>query len=229
MPVVKIEDLKKTYQLGKIKVEALRGVTANIEEGDFVTFAGPSGSGKTTLLNLIGGLDDITSGEIVLDNERINNLNQSKLSQIRLNKISFIFQQYNLIPVLTAYENVEYPLLLQGIKESEREKRIMDVLEEVNIGELAHRKPNDMSGGQQQRVAIARALAIRPKIVLADEPTANLDSKNSESLIDLMRKINERDKVTFIFSTHDQMVMGKSTRLLILKDGKIESDKKNNV
>ncbi len=229
MSVIETKELKKTYEVGRIKVDALRGVTMKIEEGDFVTFAGPSGSGKTTLLNLVGGLDDITSGEVFFEGVKINDLSQSKLSQIRLNKIGFIFQQYNLIPVLTAYENIEYPLLLQGIKPDERKERIMNALEEVNIAELAHRKPNDMSGGQQQRVAIARALVIRPKIVLADEPTANLDSKNSESLIDQMRSINETDKVTFIFSTHDPMVMGKSKRLIILKDGMIASEKRNNV
>jgi len=226
MAVVEVRDLKKTYKLGKITVEALRGVTVDIKQGDFVTFAGPSGSGKTTLLNLIGGLDDITEGEILLDGRKINDLGQGRLSEIRLQKIGFIFQQYNLIPVLTAYENIEYPLLLQGVGDAERRSRIEAALKEVNIGELSSRRPNDMSGGQQQRVAIARALAIRPKIVLADEPTANLDSKNSESLIDLMREINGRDGVTFIFSTHDQMVMGKSKRLLYLKDGRIEKEEK---
>jgi putative ABC transport system ATP-binding protein len=224
MSVIVTKELKKTYITGKVKVEALRGITVEIAEGDFASFAGPSGSGKTTLLNLIGGLDDITSGEVFLDGTRINDLSQSKLSEIRLKKISYVFQQYNLIPVLTAYENIEYPLLLAGIKSEERASRIHKSLENVYIEELAGRKPQDMSGGQQQRVAIARALAVNPKIVLADEPTANLDSKNSSALIDLMRELNEKHKVTFVFSTHDPMVMEKSKRLILLKDGMIESD-----
>jgi putative ABC transport system ATP-binding protein len=226
MAVIETKDLKKIYITGEIKVEALRGITVSIEEGDFVAFAGPSGSGKTTLLNLIGGLDDITSGEVYLDGTKINDLSQSKLSEIRLKKISYIFQQYNLIPVLTAYENVEYPLLLSGIKVAESRPRILSALRNVHIEELAGRRPNDMSGGQQQRVAIARALAINPKIVLADEPTANLDSKNASALIDLMRTLNEEQKVTFILSSHDTMVMEKSKRLIHLKDGMIESDEK---
>jgi putative ABC transport system ATP-binding protein len=226
MAVIATKDLKKTYITGEVKVEALRGITVEIEEGDFASFAGPSGSGKTTLLNLIGGLDNITSGEVFLDGTRINDLKQSTLSEIRLKKISYIFQQYNLIPVLSAYENIEYPLLLAGIKSEERSSRIRKSLENVYIKELAERKPQDMSGGQQQRVAIARALAVNPKIVLADEPTANLDSKNSSALIDLMHELNEKHKVTFVFSTHDPMVMEKSRRLILLKDGMIESDQR---
>lgn len=228
MPVIETKDLKKTYVTGKVAVEALRGVTVKIEPGEFVAFAGPSGSGKTTFLNLIGGLDDITAGEAWLDGVKINNLNQTKLSEIRLKNISYIFQQYNLIPVLTAYENVEYPLLLEGIKLAERKQRILKALKDVHIAELAGRKPGDMSGGQQQRVAVARALAIEPKIVLADEPTANLDSKNSASLIDLMRELNESQQVTFVFSSHDPMVMEKSKRLIILKDGMIDKDQRQN-
>lgn len=228
MAVIETKDLKKTYITGKVKVEALRGITVKIEVGDFAAFAGPSGSGKTTFLNLIGGLDNITAGEVFLDGIKINALSQTKLSEIRLKKISYIFQQYNLIPVLTAYENVEYPLLLEGIKSSERKQRILKALQDVHIADLAERKPNDMSGGQQQRVAVARALAVNPKIVLADEPTANLDSKNSASLIDLMRELNESQKVTFVFSSHDPMVMEKSKRLIILKDGLIERDQKQN-
>lgn len=228
MSVIETKDLKKTYLSGKINVEALRGVSVGIGAGEFVAFAGPSGSGKTTLLNLIGGLDDITAGEVFLDGTRINDLNQTRLSQVRLTKISYIFQQYNLIPVLTAYENVEYPLLLAGVKTDERKQRITKALANVHIQELAERKPNDMSGGQQQRVAVARALAIKPKIVLADEPTANLDSKNSVALIDLMRELNERQKVTFVFSSHDPLVMERSKRLIILKDGMIERDQEQN-
>ncbi|MBN2039666.1 MAG: ABC transporter ATP-binding protein [Spirochaetes bacterium] len=225
MSIIKIENLKKTYDSNGIAVNALRGINLKIENGEFSAIAGPSGSGKTTLLNIIGGLDKPTSGTISLSGEIINDYNPTKLSDLRLNKIGFIFQAYNLIPVLNAIENVEYVLLLQGIGSSERTKRASNILKEVGLEKEMNRKPAKLSGGQQQRVAVARAIVSEPEIVLADEPTANLDQDTGSALLDLMHELNKKKGITFLFSTHDVMVMDRSERLVYLRDGIIAEDK----
>lgn len=219
--IVECRGVWKRYVQGKIEVPALRGVDLVVGRGDFIALAGPSGSGKTTLLNLIGGLDTVSAGTIHVDGEDITRLSQTRLAELRLRKIGFIFQSYNLIPVLDALENVEFIMMLQGVPPSERLERSRAVLEDVGLGDLLHRRPAEMSGGQQQRVAIARAIVSRPAIVLADEPTANLDSGTGEGLLDLMKDLNERKGVTFVFSTHDRMVMERAQRLIHLRDGHI--------
>jgi len=224
MSIVRIENVIKTYQQDNIIVEALRGIDMVVEKGEFMALVGPSGSGKTTLLNLIGGLDIPTSGRIWIADQEIGILSKYELSILRLWKVGFVFQEYNLIPVLSALENVEYVMLLQKIPDQERRQRAMDVLAEVGLKGLEHRRPQELSGGQQQRVAVARAIVSEPAIVLADEPTANLDSSTGGALLDLMRDLNERHQVTFIFSTHDPSVMERAKRLLQLKDGKIIND-----
>jgi putative ABC transport system ATP-binding protein len=227
MSVVCAKAVTKDYLNGQIAVPALRGIDLVIEEGEFTSLAGPSGSGKTTFLNLIGCLDKITRGELQISGTAVSTLNPIELARLRREKIGFIFQTYNLIPVLTALENVELPLvLLRQFTEAEIREKVMRILAEVGLKGLENRRPVDLSGGQQQRVAIARALVKEPKIILADEPTANLDSDNSEAILELMRKLNEQKKATFIFSTHDQLVMKYARRLITMRDGKIVSDER---
>ncbi|WP_147819618.1 ABC transporter ATP-binding protein [Salidesulfovibrio onnuriiensis] len=224
MNIVTIDNVTKTYRQGKVDVHALSGVSLDIHKGGFTVLAGPSGSGKTTLLNLMGGLDEPTSGSISLDGEVITGLSQSRLAAMRLSKIGFVFQAYNLIPVLSAQENVEYVMLMQGVPARERSERARGVLDDVGLEDKYNRRPAELSGGQQQRVAVARAIVSRPSIVLADEPTANLDSKTGQGLLEIMREMNEKHGATFIFSTHDQMVMDYAKRIVHLKDGMIEDD-----
>lgn len=224
MNIVTIDTVTKTYRQGTVDVHALAGVSLDIKQGGFTVLAGPSGSGKTTLLNLMGGLDEPSSGTITLDGEVITELSQSRLAAMRLAKIGFVFQAYNLIPVLSALENVEYVMLMQGVDAEERSERAQAVLDDVGLEGKYDRRPAELSGGQQQRVAVARAIVSQPSIVLADEPTANLDSKTGQGLLEIMREMNEKRGVTFIFSTHDQMVMDYAKRIVHLKDGRVETD-----
>ncbi len=221
MAMVTCTKVKKAYQQDTVAVKALDGVSLSIKKGEFVAIAGPSGSGKTTLLNIIGGLDSADSGRIVVDGNVLNTMRQSQLAQLRLHKVGFVFQAYNLIPVLSAQENVEFVMLLQGVPPAERRERARAILDEVGLGGMYDRRPAELSGGQQQRVAVARSIVSDPSIVLADEPTANLDSKTGASLLEIMKQMNEKKQVTFIFSTHDQMVMDYARRLIQLKDGRI--------
>jgi len=222
--IVRLEGVTKVYQDGKVAVPALRGIDLVLQKGEFVAVAGPSGSGKTTLLNIIGGLDKPTQGSVYLEEKRLSTMTRGELSRLRLNRIGFIFQSYNLIPVLTAFENAEFVLLLQKQPAEERRQRVGNLLEEVGLSGLENRFPRDMSGGQQQRVAIARSIAPEPALVLADEPTANVDSQTASELLDLMEKLNQEKEVTFLLSTHDPAVMERSRRLITLKDGRIERD-----
>jgi putative ABC transport system ATP-binding protein len=224
MSIVECVDIKKTYHQGKVEVEALRGVNLSIDTGGFVAIAGPSGSGKTTLLNLIGGLDLADSGSVVVDEQDFSQMSQSELASLRLHRVGFVFQAYNLIPVLSALENVEFVMLLQGVPHAERRERARAILDDVGLEDMYDRRPAELSGGQQQRVAVARAIVSGPAIVLADEPTANVDSKTGQGLLDMMKQMNERKKVTFIFSTHDHMVMEYARRLINLRDGQIVDD-----
>ncbi len=219
--VVSCKDLVKTYRQGLIEVHALADVDLDVERGDFICLSGPSGSGKSTLLNMIGGLDLPSSGEITIDDERIDQMNKSELAEMRLHKIGFVFQAYNLIPVLTAQENVEMVMQMQGVKKAERRLLSYEILNEVGLQGLESRTPAELSGGQQQRVAVARAIVAKPSLVLADEPTANLDSINASKLLDIMRTMNQQHNTTFIISTHDPMVMDRAKRLIKLHDGKI--------
>jgi putative ABC transport system ATP-binding protein len=224
MNVIEIKDLYKIYNGSHVEVRAVNGIDLTVEEGEFTAIVGPSGSGKTTFLNLLGGLDRPTSGEVVVDGVDIWNLKSRKLIDFRLRNIGFVFQAYNLIPVLTAKENVEFIMQLQGQSKQEREKRTKELLEEVGLGDRLDSRPSKLSGGQQQRVAVARALASKPKFILADEPTANLDSKSTETLLEIMEKLNKEEKITFIFSTHDARVVKKARRIITIEDGKILSD-----
>ncbi len=224
MKVLELKNLIKVYNDSEVKVRAVDGIDLTFEQGEFAAIVGPSGSGKTTLLNLIGGLDSATEGEIVVDGININTLSPSKLIDFRLRNIGFVFQAYNLIPVLTAKENIEFIMELQGAKRSLRDERAMELLHAVGLGDRANSRPSKMSGGQQQRVAVARALASKPKFVLADEPTANLDSKSTETLLDIMERLNRDENITFIFSTHDQRVVKKARRVITVEDGKVVSD-----
>ena len=224
MNIVECRDVKKIYHQGKVDVHALRGVNLSIQGGGFIALAGPSGSGKTTLLNIIGGLDYADFGSITLDGNVINKMTQSKLASLRLHKIGFVFQAYNLIPVLSALENVEFVMLLQGVPTAERRERATAILDDVGLKDECNRRPAELSGGQQQRVAVARAIVSDPLIVLADEPTANLDSKTGEGLMEMMREMNERKQVTFVFSTHDRMVMDYARRLVHIRDGLVAND-----
>lgn len=224
MNIIEIKNLHKIYNSDSVSVHAVNGVNLSFEEGEFSAIVGPSGSGKTTLLNLIGGLDDVTEGSVTIDNIEIEKLSARKLTDFRMKNIGFVFQAYNLIPVLTAKENVEFIMQLQGTDKSKREARTTELLNEVGLGEMINRRPSKLSGGQQQRVAVARALASKPKFVLADEPTANLDSKSTENLLDIMEQLNKEEKITFIFSTHDQRVINKARRIITIEDGKIISD-----
>lgn len=221
MPVVEIRGIKKTYRLGEVEQQALDGVDLAVEAGDFMALAGPSGSGKTTMLNIIGCLDAPTAGEVFLEGRPVARLKPNRLAEIRRERLGFVFQSYNLIPVLTALENVEYPLILNGIKPAERRRRAMEILAEVGLAGKEGNLPGQLSGGQQQRVAIARALVHRPSLILADEPTANLDSHTGQEIIDLMRRLNRDHGATFIFATHDQRIMDRASRLVKLEDGKI--------
>jgi len=225
MTIVECVDVNKTYHQGQIEVHALRNISLAIGKGDFVALAGPSGSGKTTLLNLIGGLDSVDSGSVMVDGNEFDQMSQSQLANLRLHKIGFVFQAYNLIPVLSAAENVEFVMLLQGTPARERRARARAILDDVGLEDKHDRRPAELSGGQQQRVAVARAIVSSPSIVLADEPTANLDSKTGESLLEMMKQMNTEKKVTFIFSTHDKMVMDYATRLVLIRDGRIEDDR----
>jgi putative ABC transport system ATP-binding protein len=227
MSIAKLENVHKVYHIGKIDFPALRGISFSVEEGEFLSIAGPSGSGKTTVLNLVGCLDKPSRGKIFLDDKDITALPTSKLADVRRKNIGFVFQTFNLIPVLTALENVEFPLILEGQHESkERRQFVEEILTEVGLKDFLHRRPNEMSGGQQQRVAVARALVKKPKLVLADEPTANLDSVTGEEILQLMLDLNQKTSTTFVFSTHDKMVMDFARRIIRLRDGKIESDQK---
>jgi len=224
--VIEAHNLSKVYNPKTIPVYAVNGVDLEIEEGEFTALVGPSGSGKTTLLNLIGGLDSPTGGEVKVAGVDITNMNENKLIDFRLQNIGFVFQAYNLIPVLTASENVEFVMLMQKRPKREREEQAKKLLLEVGLSDRLNNRPSELSGGQQQRVAVARALASKPRFILADEPTANLDSKSTENLLEIMAKLNKEDKMTFIFSTHDQRVIDKARRVVTLVDGKIVSDVK---
>ena len=228
MPLLKLENVKKTYHQGKIDVPAIRGISLEIEKGEFTTIFGPSGSGKTTLLNIIGCLDKPTAGDIHYDeSKKLSELSKTELSDFRRYNLGFIFQGHNLIPVLTAFENVEFAIrIIDEMSKKERRKRVLDLLEAVGLGGLEDRRPNELSGGQKQRVAIARALVKNPKLVLADEPTANLDSETSEEVLDIMLKMNQERGTTFIFSTHDPQVMKYARRLIEIRDGQVTTDKK---
>lgn len=224
MNIIEIKDLVKIYSNTAVQVTAVDHVDLTIEKGEFTAIVGPSGSGKTTLLNLIGGLDQPTSGEIFIDNVDITKMSARKLIDFRLNNIGFVFQSYNLIPVLTAYENVAFIMEMQGASKSLVESRTREILTQVGLGDRMNSRPNQLSGGQQQRVAVARAMASQPKFIIADEPTANLDSKATAKLLEMMEVLNHKENVTFIFSTHDQRVMNKAHRIIVLEDGKIVSD-----
>jgi len=224
--VVETIDLFKDYKVGKVSFPALRGISLKIEDGEFTAIAGPSGSGKTTLLNIIGCLDIPTKGDVLINGTSITTLSTKEKAEFRKNELGFVFQTFNLIPVLTAYENVEMPLILVNMPAEEKKERVISILEEVGLSEFINRKSNEMSGGQQQRVAIARALVKKPSMVLADEPTANLDSMNAKEILSLMKELNKKKKTTFIFSTHDPLVMEFAERIIYLRDGKIASDKK---
>ena len=222
--IVRLEGVEKDYGEGEVVTRALRDVDIEIRVGEFVAVAGPSGSGKSTLLNIMSGLDRPTAGKVFADGEDITGYSSGRLSELRLRRIGFVFQAYNLIPVLTAYENAEYILMLQGVHLKQRRAKVMGLLEQVGLGGMEDRFPRELSGGQQQRVAIARAIASAPALVLADEPTANVDQATASSLLDLMAQLNEDRGVTFLFASHDQNVIDRARRLLTLTDGRITSD-----
>ncbi len=224
MSLIQINNVTKIYDGTAVPVKALDDVNLKIEIGEFTAIVGPSGSGKTTLLNIIGGLDVPTSGQVIVDNVDISTYKPDELVNFRLHHIGFVFQAYNLIPVFTAKENVEFIMLLQGLSKSEREKIAINLLEAVGLGDRINNKPSELSGGQQQRIAVARALASKPSFVLADEPTANLDSVTADSLLDLMERLNKDFNMTFVFSTHDQRVINRAHRVITLHDGAIEKD-----
>jgi putative ABC transport system ATP-binding protein len=224
MSLIQINKVTKIYDGTAVPVTALNEVDLKIDAGEFTAIVGPSGSGKTTLLNIIGGLDVPTSGQVIVDNVDISTYKPDELVNFRLHHIGFVFQAYNLIPVFTAKENVEFIMLLQGLSKAEREKRAVELLEAVGLGDRINNKPSELSGGQQQRIAVARALASRPSFVLADEPTANLDSVTADSLLDLMENLNKKFNMTFVFSTHDQRVIDRAYRVITLHDGAVEKD-----
>lgn len=228
MSLIEVIKLIKIYDGTAVPVKALNGINLKINSGEFTAIVGPSGSGKTTLLNIVGGLDTPTSGSVVIDNIDLSTYRPDELVNFRLHHIGFVFQAYNLIPVFTAKENVEFIMLLQGLSKSEREKRAVELLTSVGLGDRINNKPSELSGGQQQRIAVARALASKPSFVLADEPTANLDSATADSLLDLMEKLNKDFNMTFIFSTHDQRVIDRAYRVVTLHDGEIEKDEEKN-
>lgn len=222
--VVRLEKVSRIYRHGGIEVAAVNEVDLEIRRGEFAALVGPSGSGKTTLLNLIGGLDSPTSGRIWIGDVETTRLTRAQLADVRLRHIGFVFQEYNLIPVLSALENVEYVMLLQGVPEKDRQTRALALLKDLGLGGMERRRPSELSGGQQQRVAVARAIVSEPLIVLPDEPTANLDSVAGAALLDLMRELNERKGVTFVFSTHDPMVMQRARRIIRMRDGRIVAE-----
>lgn len=225
--IVCVENVVKEYPLGKLKVRALDGVTLSFGEGEFAAIAAPSGAGKTTLLNLIGCVDVPTSGVVRIDGQATSELDDAGLTRLRLHKLGFIFQSFNLIAVLDVYQNVEFPLLLQGgMTKKERDRRVREIVEQVGLDKQMRHRPNELSGGQRQRVAIARALVTRPRIVLADEPTANLDSATGQNIIGLMKEINRKNRTTFIFSTHDPMVMSQAERVIRMADGRIVGEER---
>lgn len=221
MSIISIKDLVKSYHDSAVEVHALNGINLSFEQGEFTAIVGPSGSGKTTLLNMIGGLDKPDSGTIMIGDVDITQLGSRKLIDFRLHNIGFVFQSYNLIPVLTALENVEFIMHLQKVPKDKRLKRAIELLEAVGLGERIHSRPSKLSGGQQQRVAVARALASRPRFILADEPTANLDSVSTRNLLEIMEKLNHEEQITFIFSTHDKRVVDKAHCVIVLEDGKV--------
>lgn len=221
MEIIRTERLVKIYSENGVPVNALRGVDMTVTRGEFLVIAGPSGSGKTTLLNIIGGLDTPTDGKVFFEGRDLGGLGRNELASVRLRRIGFVFQAYNLIPVLTAMENIEFTMMLRGIPEKERRERARTLMDQLGIGELESKRPNEMSGGQQQRVAVARAMVNNPSVILADEPTANLDSATADVLLDLMYNVNTEHGLTFVFSSHDPRVMDRARRSLILKDGLI--------
>jgi putative ABC transport system ATP-binding protein len=228
MKVLEINNVHKIYNSSEVKVHAVNGISLDFEKGEFAAIVGPSGSGKTTLLNMIGGLDTPTEGTILVDHTNLAGLKASKLIDFRMRHIGFVFQSYNLIPVLTARENVEFIMNLQKWDKKERDRRTMELLSAVGLADRANSRPGKLSGGQQQRVAVARALASKPKFILADEPTANLDSKSTETLLDIMEELNREEEITFIFSTHDARVVKKARRVITIEDGKVIADEMKN-
>jgi len=224
MNIIEIKGVTKIYDQKTMPVYALNGIDLTFQEGEFASIVGPSGSGKTTLLNILGGLDDQTEGVVMIDGVDITSLSESKKTLFRMRNIGFVFQSFNLIPVLTVAENIEFIMQLQGISKEIREKRTTELIEAVGLADKRNSRPNKLSGGQQQRVAVARALASKPKFILADEPTANLDSKSAENLLDIMGKLNKEENITFIFSTHDIRVMNKAKRIITIEDGKVIED-----
>ncbi|HVN14982.1 MAG TPA: ABC transporter ATP-binding protein [Anaerolineales bacterium] len=229
MEVVKVENVTRAYQVGKVETQALRGVSLSIENGEFTALVGPSGSGKTTLLQMIGCLDQPTSGHVIINGKDVTSLNRNQRADMRRGTIGFIFQFFALIPTLTAYENVEMPLLLNGHSAKERHDRVMELLKAVDLEERANNRPDQLSGGQQQRVAVARALSIKPSMILADEPTANLDTTNGQQVMEIMQKLNKETGVTFIFATHDPRVIKYAKRVVTLRDGLIVENNGNSV
>ena len=225
-PIISLRNVTKIYRQGSVDIHALRGLSLDIEPGEFTAICGPSGSGKTTTLNLVGALDSMTSGSIVLDGQELGSLNKKQLSALRRDRIGFVFQAYNLMPVLTAYENAEMVLWVQGVDAATRRERVMGLLGQVGLKGMEDRRPSELSGGQQQRVAIARAIASNPAVVLADEPTANVDSETAETLLGLMETLNREQGVTFLFSTHDPQVMERARRVVRLVDGSVASDER---
>jgi putative ABC transport system ATP-binding protein len=224
MSLIEIQNVSKVYNTTAVPVQAVKDVSLNIEKQEFTAIVGPSGSGKTTLLNILGGLDKPINGHVVIDGEDITTLASGKLTDFRLHRIGFVFQAYNLIPVFTAKENVEFIMLLQGVDKKERTRRATELLEAVGLKDRMDSRPMQLSGGQQQRVAVARALASKPSFVLADEPTANLDSTSAEALLDMMESLNQEREMTFIFSTHDQKVINRAHRVVVLQDGMIREN-----
>ncbi len=224
MSIISIKNLSKTYNPDTIPVHALRGVDLTIDAGEFTAIVGPSGSGKTTLLNMIGGIDSPTTGEVIIDRQNITALSAGELIRFRRDHIGFVFQDYSLLPVLTARENVEFVMQLQGKAQSECDQRVDELLTAVGLRERDNERPGKLSGGQQQRVAVARALAPKPRFVLADEPTANLDSRSTSDLLDIMNRLNQDEGITFIFSTHDQRVIDRARRVVVVEDGVIKED-----
>jgi len=229
MEILKVEGIWKTYDKNSLPVHALNGVELTFDQGEFASIVGPSGSGKTTLLNIIGGLDDPTEGKVLIDGVNITALNGSRKTEFRMKNIGFVFQSFNLIPVLTVKENIEFVMYLQGLSKEAREIRTFELIEAVGLTDKVNTRPNKLSGGQQQRVAVARALASKPKFILADEPTANLDSKSTENLLDIMEKLNKEENITFIFSTHDARVVKRARRIITIEDGKVISDVANGI
>lgn len=221
---VELKDVKKTYRMGPIEVPALRGISLRVARGEFLAIAGPSGCGKTTLLNIVGGLDRADTGEVLVEGRNLQRLSSGELARLRLLRLGFVFQAFNLLPVLTAQENAEFTLLLQGVPAAQRKQRVQKLFSEIGLAGLENRRPSELSGGQQQRVAVARAMVTEPALVLADEPTANLDSVTATALLEVMEQLNRSHGTTFVYATHDPQVMERARRLIHLRDGQIVSD-----